>query len=147
MPEMLESKTINDTISMETSSSVSNLHMSYDEYLKTRERLNNLKEDKKRFVEVAESYMPNFNDPDFQDDNYTWEDERDIDEIYAIILPPIEEEIEGLDKICKNFHIQFKKAIYQEFIKRKLHPDNVNNYMIEKNIKFLDISFEDLLME
>jgi hypothetical protein len=126
---------------------IPNLHISYDEYLKTRERLNNLKEDKKRFVEVAESYMPNFNDEDFEDDNYTWEDERDMDEIYAIILPPIEEKIEGLEQICKKFHLQFKKAIYHEFIKRKLHPDNVNNYMIERNIEFLDISFDEILNE
>jgi uncharacterized protein (UPF0335 family) len=125
----------------------SNSNISFDEYLKTRERLNKLKEDKQMWMEEAQSYMPNFNDEDFEDGDYTWEDDMAMDEIYAEILPPIIEKIEKLEKKCKNFNLQLKKAIYQEFIKRKLHPDNVMRYMIEKNIEFLDISFEDLLME
>lgn len=121
--------------------------ISYDEYLKTREILNKLKEDKKMWMEEAQSYMPNFNDEDFQDDDYTWEDDMAMDEIYAITLPPIIEQIESLDKICKKFNLEFKKAIYQEFIKRKMHPANVNRFMIEKNIDFQDIPFDEILLE
>jgi hypothetical protein len=125
----------------------SNSNISFDEYLKTRERLNKLKEDKKMWLEEAQSYMPNFNDEDFQDDDYTWEDDMAMDEIYAVTLPPIIEQIEELDKICKKFNLELKKAIYQEFIKRKMHPDNVNRFMIEKNIDFQDISFDEILLE
>ncbi len=123
-------------------------NISYNDYLKNLDMLNKLKEDKELYIRQAESLMPNFDTMEDDDgsDDYTWEDERDMDEIFAIILPTIMEKIQELDKICKKYQLQFKKSIYQEYVKRKMRPENVNQYMIEKDINFLDISFDEILL-
>jgi hypothetical protein len=122
-------------------------NISYNDYLDAQIELISLYEHKRFLLDEANSYMPDFASPDFDPEDYTVEDEMYIDEIFAEILPPITEKIKQLVEISKNFKSNFRQSIYLEYIKRKMHPDNVNRFMIENNIEFYDIPFKEMLLE
>ncbi len=109
------------------------MSFTYYNYLESQAELIDLYGSEQMYLEIADSYMPAEN----------WQDEMYLDEIFADKLPYIRERIDLLVQLCKSFKKTLTQSIYQEYIKRRMHPDRVNQIMIEKNLDFNTIYVEE----